>query len=466
MRNIIGGMIVLAALAGGAAKSARAAGSGAPPGYQLVNIRPAGRSFATTKPGVASVPVALRAALRDLTGYFGARPIVRRAYEDTRDHHSGGAAFSVTYSGAAVKGLIFCRLGPRGASIAVVAARVEVSAAEWRRLMAGPANAPSSGAAPAPAEATPQPAASGPLRQVSFSDGTGTIGLAPGWTVDLKTCASGIVVQGPGDQRVVMGTSLPVYLPNSAFARQQRAMGLPIIIGPLIAPADALRMLAPQMSRMAGSNHLAQFVLDNVALKETLPAMFPGGRSAMVTYGTTENGRRGRQHYKNLAQLDLVPPSNEFWMLRFGAELRAPDATFDHDLPLMLKIAKSWHGNDAVMARRTNAQTAAKQRRFDAFQGQQREKSAAFDRYIADQEQASNARIAGTEASTKASNDRLRSANDVDEMIRGVRTVEDTQTGQRTSVDLGDVDKVVDQLNEHDSDRYKQIPLRDEAEGQ
>jgi hypothetical protein len=154
------------------------------------------------------------------------------------------------------------------------------------------------------------------------------------------------------------------------------------------------------------------------------------------------------------------------WTLRFTAELRAPDAAFDRELPHLLAIAKSWRPNDAAMARRINGQTASNQRSFQASQRQQREKSAAFDRYIAGQEQASNERLGQAEADEKASNDRLRSANDFDEVIRGTRTVEDKQTGERTSVDLGDVDKIVDKLNEHDPDRYRQIPLRDEAEGQ
>ena len=51
---------------------------------------------------------------------------------------------------------------------------------------------------------------------------------------------------------------------------------------------------------------------------------------------------------------------------------------------------------------------------------------------------------------------------DFDEVIRGVRTVEDTQTGYRTSVDLGNVNQIVDKLNKHDPGRYIQIPLRDE----
>ena len=47
-------------------------------------------------------------------------------------------------------------------------------------------------------------------------------------------------------------------------------------------------------------------------------------------------------------------------------------------------------------------------------------------------------------------------------MIRGYRTVEDTRTGDRTSVDLGNVRDIVDELNQGDPGRYKEIPLRDE----
>jgi hypothetical protein len=59
---------------------------------------------------------------------------------------------------------------------------------------------------------------------------------------------------------------------------------------------------------------------------------------------------------------------------------------------------------------------------------------------------------------------RSRSNDDFDEVIRGFRTVEDTNTGEKRSVDLGNVDQIVDNLNYYDPGRYKQIPLRDEAD--
>jgi hypothetical protein len=48
--------------------------------------------------------------------------------------------------------------------------------------------------------------------------------------------------------------------------------------------------------------------------------------------------------------------------------------------------------------------------------------------------------------------------------MRGYRTVEDTQTGVKGSVDLGNVDKIVDDLNECEPGRFRPIPLRDEAD--
>ena len=52
----------------------------------------------------------------------------------------------------------------------------------------------------------------------------------------------------------------------------------------------------------------------------------------------------------------------------------------------------------------------------------------------------------------------------MDEGIRGYRKVYDTQTGDETDVNLGDVNGVVNALNETDPGRYIQVPLRDEVQ--
>jgi hypothetical protein len=104
--------------------------------------------------------------------------------------------------------------------------------------------------------------------------------------------------------------------------------------------------------------------------------------------------------------------------------------------------------NAAVIAQQTRQQIDAQNARFEAQQRAHREVQAAYDDY--NKSQARNSII------------RSRSNDDFDEVIRGYRTVEDTSTGNRSSVNLGNVDHVVDTLNQYEPGRYKQIPLRDE----
>jgi hypothetical protein len=59
--------------------------------------------------------------------------------------------------------------------------------------------------------------------------------------------------------------------------------------------------------------------------------------------------------------------------------------------------------------------------------------------------------------------DSERNFADVDEGIRGYRKVYDMKTGEEADVNLGDVNGVVNALNEADPGRYVQVPLRDEV---
>src|SRR5262249_8034019 len=118
------------------------------------------------------------------------------------------------------------------------------------------------------------------------------------------------------------------------------------------------------------------------------------------------------------------------------------------DLPTMMAIAKSLKTNDAAVAQQTQQAIAQSNQRFAAFQQSMKEKNAAFDSYMQS--------VRNRELVNERTN------ADFDEVIRRYRTVEDTATGYKTSVDLGNVHDVVEKLNEADPGRYKEIPLRDE----
>ena len=43
------------------------------------------------------------------------------------------------------------------------------------------------------------------LKEYSFPDGTGSVGLAEGWTTTAQTCMGGFEIKGPADQAIYLG---------------------------------------------------------------------------------------------------------------------------------------------------------------------------------------------------------------------------------------------------------------------
>jgi hypothetical protein len=191
-------------------------------------------------------------------------------------------------------------------------------------------------------------------------------------------------------------------------------------------------------------------LMDHLTQVREIQAILPGGRAAVCQYGLTITKDGQEKHHHVLAQVEVDPiGNNESFM--FGlAGASAPDAIFNRDLPTMLAIMGSLKENAAVIAAQTRQQIDAQNQRFAAQQRAQKEVQAAYDDY--NKSQARNSII------------RSRSVDDFDEVLRGYRTVEDTSTGYKHTVDLGNVDHVVDSLNQYQPGRYKQIPLRDEAD--
>ena len=374
----------------------------APPGYRVVNASPFGQAISIRKAGIASVRAGLIATFRDLSRFFGSKPTVKAAYEDSRDHRSGGASFVANVRGWPVKGNVFCRLGPKGAVVAVVYGRPDTPPEEWRRLASAPgvaataagtpnqptapATQPSlpsrvaSGArdlangartlvsgGPAPGGDTPlPPAAHAHLTDYRMPDGTGSVGLAPGWRTNSRTLLSGVILEGPGDQRVLIGMASSVLSPNSQMARnqQQYPTATPMFVAPFTTPIEAFRILVPQISRQNVRVGAPASEVDNLTQRSSAKSPSPNGRAAILQYGVTDTGRGGRKHYKEIAQIDMAPlgGSVETWLYTVNA-VRAPDATFEHDLPLMLQLAASLKENAQVIMSKTHQNIAASERR-------------------------------------------------------------------------------------------------------
>jgi hypothetical protein len=136
--------------------------------------------------------------------------------------------------------------------------------------------------------------------------------------------------------------------------------------------------------------------------------------------------------------------------------MRAPDITFDRDLPVMNAIMTSVTLNMNVVNQRMQQDGAAIRQMGAENEQRMLEEGREFRQQMDDQFNRFEERMA---AQQQAMHD---SASDTIEYIRGVRDVYDTQTGQMISVDLFNVNGIVAGMNDAagDPNRFVQIPLR------
>ena len=222
---------------------------------------------------------------------------------------------------------------------------------------------------------------------------------------------------------------------------------LGLMVAPFTGPVEALTNLMPQISAASQKRGGPALRLDKILKQEPAQAMLQGGRAALVTYDVTRTQDGVAKQFRSTAQMEVDPVSNESFMV-YATEGAAPIETFERDLPTMVAIATSWRTNDRVVQAKTAQAINDQNQRFAAQQKAHQEQVAAFDRY--------------NRAWEHRQLTQSRSNADFDEVIRGYRTVEDTRTGNKSNVDLGNVHDIVNKLNEGDPGRYKEIPLRDE----
>jgi hypothetical protein len=428
----------------------------AAPKYQIVNTTEFGKAFVAQRQDARTLSAALRLTLSDITAYLGSAPSSYRAYSDTRDASSGGATFLANAGGVALKGLVTCKVGQKGTRVAVVMIRADAPPNEFGRLL-NP-EAPNTPAAPASADGKAIATSHAPLRTYSFPDGTGTIGLAEGWSTNGESCLRMVQLQGPVNEGITMGASFSIVTPGARF----RAPGA--LVAQFTTPAEVLQAVMPQLSQMGMRQGEPMRELDSVVTVADQQPYSPRGKLAILRWGVTESSNNGsRAHYQVFGQVALTPlNANSFTMRLTGA--RAPDASFEHDLPVMLEMINSLKTNDAQIRARNGQGLAAQKNWFANQQKAHKQQVAAFDAHNRQWEASEKAFDERNQRVEDAQNTRARSNDNFDELIRGYRTVEDTETGIKKSLDLGNVDKIVDDLNEYDPGRYREIPLRDEVD--
>jgi hypothetical protein len=234
------------------------------------------------------------------------------------------------------------------------------------------------------------------------------------------------------------------------------------LVAPYSGPLEALQRLHPQVDRRNVAQGGSSATMDHLRAVGPEQDLKPSGRSVLVRYGVTEHRRDGSTaHSQVLAQVQVSPTTQTSWMFSSNGA-RAPDAIFERDLPLMLQMVNSVKWDDAAIQRASNQRTGAQQQWFANQQAGYRAQQAAND---AQHQSYWDAQKANAQQSRNWEDGQLaqdRRNDNFSELMRGYRTVEDSRTGERRSVDYLNVDKIVDDLNQGDPDRYRQIPLRDE----
>jgi hypothetical protein len=232
--------------------------------------------------------------------------------------------------------------------------------------------------------------------------------------------------------------------------------------------------MIPQFSNVSEYNHGPTTTLDRIISVKDANSALPGGKAAIIQYAYTQTLNGEQSQFRRSMLLQTAPQGQMGWTWLVTG-VSAPDATFDHDAPLMFAMMNSLKANQAQFTQNLNAQTQNNIHNsqvlgqaenqvlaIHAQMGQdnmntqnsiyQQQHQAQMDGYAQH-----NAQWAADETQKQ------RNAADFIETIKGTRTVYDTQTGATGYANLSDVNGVVDSLNQAalDPNRFVQVPLRD-----
>jgi hypothetical protein len=214
--------------------------------------------------------------------------------------------------------------------------------------------------------ATPKPAADAPpLTVVKFQDGTGQIGIAPGWNA-VRLGEGCAVVARPDGAHVTLGAGMYLLDPNGSTYQMYRRMyantgmappaGLvvPYTADPAQAFVAVNRAIAAQTGKPDPQTH--------VESSKPLPAI-PGGAAAYIDATAVVNGKPTRIRGNVFV---LQPSADGGWSITVNVA-SAPEATFHDDEPVLLAMFNSYVlDNDA-----RQKQIAASQAAFTAKAAEQ-----------------------------------------------------------------------------------------------
>ncbi|GEM_PF-1508563 len=329
----------------------------APEGFVVVrDPQGTGRILAGTFQGNArSAAKALCAALGLVRGYFDGGMRVTAAV-GARDDRQAMAFFEARLGRSPVRGLGILGLNPAGGGgVAILFDQANQFAASFRRLTAMLRGVQ-----------VPGGQSEVRLQSVRFPDGTGSIGVAPGW--QMRNAANGAVdLAGPGGAAMGLGGLFPVGTYPMA--------GSDIPIAPYSGPRDALVRLTPWFSQMGQRQGLPPMRLVKIHDMAPSPPLTAGGQTAFI-FAEFELGGRS---YLNLALINTTPVDPGNWVY-YSSSLSAPREVFAQQLPVMIEMWSSWRISQATLIHRIREAAKTMQETAKILREAAQGASEAFDR--------------------------------------------------------------------------------------
>jgi hypothetical protein len=370
-----------------------------PQGFRELTASGSGRVIASDRQE-RSAAAGLDGAFQSLATYFDAavQPVHTVATADQRNVQTG---FTAVMNGEAMRGYAVAAETKSGVNVTLLFDKAAAFAGSFNAL------------SEAWRETLPAAPPETPLQRQRLADGSGAISVPAGWQLNAQNA----MVSGWGPEGYVdLGINTQVYDP--------RALGgmfgfRPPVVSPYGNAAENFREITEKLTNAApGSVRV---------LEATRVPWWPQGPAATVHFTAPLQGVQ----LEGVA-LVLTQPVGMGTFMYYVSSVSAPAGRFNENLPVLLRIWKSWKTDDRVFQARLD----------DAMKSMRR--VGEIVREVADNQRAAMER----------------SSSAWDHYIRGDWPVEERATGRRADVE--NADKLVERLNEREGyNRYRVVPYAD-----
>jgi hypothetical protein len=308
--------------------------------------------------GQTSMQGAMGTLLRDIHSRFGERPQIGRFFQ-TGGTDSVATFFTVTaksQGGKHFAGMVIVSMPsgtqPTGAFIYDDAQRFGTTANPMLKKLNEVLH-PDSGK-PASPTASAQAANVPPLQQTPFPDGSGSIGLPPGW--QITNAGKGTVnAVGPNSESIHFGLYFPILDPRNPQAQMSLRSGRPLpgMYTAYPSGGDLVQAFLAVVQQVHQKQHAAMPTI-NITSSKKMPTSPTETDSVLLTADIDSHDGKGLMASSLLVSA-LRPITGGTWAITVN-QGSIPKPLADKEWPTITAIANSWRLNGAVIQAQTQAE--------------------------------------------------------------------------------------------------------------